>query len=264
MNRRKFIGTLIVLSVARISGFAQSSTASHEDPDGYWTCSMHPQVHMHEPGKCPICGMPLIKTKGAKAKSAAQTETESFEVTPKQQQIIQTSKYKVELKDFVFRLAVSGRAVSSKTIAFQVYESDISSLRTGMEFIGTSSLDPSRSLKGKITFVDRIVDPSSRTVRVTGQLPDNSMDLILESGFHAEITSSTKNQIVVPEDAVLRAGRRDLVYVFSEENKLTPREVKLGAKSMREYQILSGLKEGEVISASPNFLFDSEAKIRGF
>lgn len=90
------------------------------------------------------------------------------------------------------------------------------------------------------------------------------MGLIVESGFHGEISNTIKNQIVVPEDAVLRAGRRDLVYIFTANNKLEAREIQLGAKSMREYQILSGLKEGEVISSGPNFLLDSEAKLRGF
>ena len=85
-----------------------------------------------------------------------------------------------------------------------------------------------------------------------------------ETSFHGQVHNRIKNQIVIPEEAILRAGKRDLVYVFTSDGKLESREVVLGQKGHAEYQILSGLKEGDVISAGANFLIDSEAKIRGF
>lgn len=266
MNRRKFISGFLVISSAWALGFVpqklMASSAPHEDPDGYYTCSMHPQVHQHEPGKCPICGMPLIKVKASaqdlKSKAA------EIEISEPQRRNIKISKFTVEKKDFVIQLPVSGRALSSQEVAFQVYESDLSAIKQGLDFNGTSSMAPERSLKGRIVQIDRLVDPSSRTVRVVGRLSGANSGLIVESGFHGEIVNTIKNQIVVPEEAVLRAGRRDLVYVFTANGKLEAREIQLGAKSMREYQILSGLKEGDIISSGPNFLLDSEAKLRGF
>ncbi len=270
MNHINFLGALAFLFFSSVSSFpslviaaSESTTAPHEDPDGYYTCPMHPQVHMHEKGKCPICGMPVTKVKGSKSAKTQTTETEGFELTNAQLKTIQIAKYQVESKDFVFELAVSGRAISTKEIAFQVYESDLSSLKPGLEFKGTSSFDSEKIISGKLTSIDRSIDPSSRTVRVIGRISDQAISLVLESSFHAEISNTIKNQIVVPEDAVLRAGRRDLVYVFTEQNKIQPKEVILGLKSMREYQVLSGLKSGDVISAGPNFLLDSEAKLRG-
>lgn len=269
MNRRNFMSTFLVIGSSWAIGFTpielraiSETQVEHEDPDGYYTCSMHPQIHQHEPGKCPICGMPLIKVKGT-AKQVT-TKPEEIEISTLQQKNIQISKFKVEKKDFVIHLPVSGRALSSQEIAFQVYESDVSLIKSGYEFTGTSSMAPEKSLKGHIVQVDRLVDPSSRTIRVVGRISGVNMGLIVESGFHGEIINTIKNQIVVPEEAVLRAGRRDLVYVFTSDSKLEARKVQLGAKSMREYQILSGLKEGDVISSGPNFLLDSEAKLRGF
>lgn len=253
MKRRKFMCAVIVTGFA----WAAFSNTPHEDPDGYYTCTMHPQIHVHGPGKCPICGMPLVKVKG----SAKATSGESIEVSEQQRKNIHISKIKVERKDFVIYLPVAGRALSSQDIAFQVYESDLSLIKSGLEFTGTSSMAPAKSLKGRIVQMDRLVDPSSRTVRIVGRVSEAG--LIVESGFYGEIVNTIKNQIVVPEDAVLRAGRRDLVYVFTADEKLELREVQLGAKSMREYQILAGLKEDEVISSGPNFLIDSETKIRG-
>lgn len=270
MNRRKFFGSLTVLFFTGVSSFpslmlaaSDSAIAPHEDPNGYYTCPMHPQVHMHEPGKCPICGMPVTKVKGSKTEKAQTKETGGFEISNSQQMTIQIAKYEVQPKDFVLGLAVSGRAISAKEISFQVYESDLSSLKPGLEFKGTSSFSPEKVVSGKITNIERFIDPSSRTVRVIGRISEKESSLVLESSFHAEISNTFKNQIVIPEDAVLRAGRRDLVYVFTATDKVQAREVILGLKSMREYQILSGLKAGDVISAGPNFLLDSEAKLRG-
>lgn len=268
MNRRKFMSVFLVVSSAWAVGFvsqdlraASETKATHEDPEGYYTCTMHPQVHLHAPGKCPICGMPLVKVNGSAKTSAL---SESIDVSEQQQKNIQISKFKVEKKDFVIYLPVSGRALSSQDIAFQVYESDLSIIKSGLEFRGTSSMAPEKSLKGRVVQIDRLVDPSSRTVRVVGRISEANVGLIVESGFHGEIVNTIKNQIVVAEDAVLRAGRRDLVYVFTANNRLEAREIQLGAKSMHEYQILSGLKESEVISSGPNFLLDSESKLRGF
>lgn len=263
MNRRNFLGTLTLLSITWASGFAQTSGSPHEDPDGYYTCPMHPQVHEHKTGKCPICGMPLVKVKGkAQEKKVESNSSEGIEVTDTQSKYAQISKHKVEKKDLELILPVSGRALSSREVAFQIYESDLSIVKTSSIFTGTSSANPGQKLKGRIVSIDRLVDPSSRTVRVTGLL-DGSSNLLIESGFHGEIRTTLKNQILVPIESILHTGTQDLVYAFSSDGKLLPMPVQLGAKGKTDYQILSGLKEGDLISTGPNFLIDSEAKIRG-
>lgn len=271
MKHRVFLGCLILFPLFSSIGYinlAHSETttttkSAHEDPDGYYTCPMHPQVHEHESGKCPICGMPLVKVKGkAQEKKVEFTSSEGIEITDTQSKYAQVSKHTVEKKELELILPVSGRALSSREIAFQVYESDLANIKVSSEFTGTSSAIPGQVLKGRIVSIDRLVDPSSRTVRVTGLLGSSS-NLLIESGFYGEIRTTLKNQIVVPIEAILHTGTRDLVYAFSSDGKLLSMPVQLGAKGKLEYQILSGLKEGDVISTGPNFLIDSEAKIRG-
>lgn len=229
----------------------------------YYTCPMHPQVHEHKGGPCPICGMPLIKVQ---AKAAGQTEIKksqnSLEVSEQQQKYSNISKFKIVSQDFNWSLSASGRINSPKEVIFQVYEADLAQLKIGTEFTGLASSAPNQMMKGKITSLDRLVDPSSRTVRVTGQLSGGTSIPLMETGFQGELFSVIKNQIVIPEEAVLHAGTRDLVYVFTDENILEPRKVQLGLKAKGQYQILSGLKAGDSISTGPNFLLDSEAKIR--
>lgn len=242
------------------SSTSMTTEAEHTDPNGYWTCSMHPQIHQHEKGKCPICGMPLIHVEGSQKKIKS---AQAIEINETQIQNVQLSKYTVVRKDVNVSIPVSGRMISSKEVSFQVYESDLSIIKIGSEFTGAASTSSEKKLKGRITRIDNLVDPSSRTIRVSGQLQESISSMVVESGFQGEIQVQLKNQIVIPEEALLFTGTKNRVYVFSNATKLEPREVQVGIKANKEYQILSGLNEGDVISASANFLLDSEAKIRG-
>ncbi len=247
------------------SGKVSSLNKNHEDPEGYYTCPMHPQVHEHKPGKCPICGMALVKVSGDDKKLQTEAVKENeMKVSDRQLQLAGISKYTVMRKDLTFVLPVAGRWISSQEIAFQVYESDLKKIRIGSDFMGSSSTSSEEKFVGKIRSIDNLIDPSSRTVRVIGTLRKPAKGVILDRGFFGEIRSTEKSQLAIPEQAVLHTGARDLVYLISEDNKLKPVPVTLGAKAEgEEYQVLSGLTEGDVISSGPNFLIDSEAKIRG-
>lgn len=238
---------------------------NHEDPVGYYTCPMHPQVHEHQSGKCPICGMALVKVSGDNKKPQLEAaDRNEMVVSDRQLQLAGISKYTVIRKDLTFTIPVGGRWLSSQEIAFQVYESDLKKIRIGSDFIGSSGSTGEEKFLGKIRSIDNLIDPSSRTVRVIGALQKPAKGVILDSGFFGEIRSTEKSQLAIPEQAVLHMGTRDFIYLIGADNKLKPVPVTLGEKAEgEEYQILSGLKEGDVISSGPNFLIDSEAKIRG-
>lgn len=233
----------------------------------YWTCSMHPQVHKSEPGRCPICGMPLIHVDHTQKNNPEVTEqvqtNDGVDATVSQIQNSQLNKFIVHKKDIVFTIPVSGRLTSSREISIQIYESDLAYVKVGYEISGTLSSDPAHSLKGTIQHIDNFVEPSSRTVRITAQLSSSANPYLAETSFHGDIQFALKNQIAIPEDAVLFTGKKTLTYVFSSGNKFSARELVLGLKSKNEYQVLQGLKENEVVSANSNFLIDSESKIRG-
>jgi Cu(I)/Ag(I) efflux system membrane fusion protein len=205
--------------------------------------------------------MPLVYVD--KHSKPEEPRTESIQTSEEQLKNAQISKYTVVRQDLEIAISASGRLLSSRQVSFQIYESDLPSVKPGSLFTGVPSVFSGQSFKGKITRVDTLVDPSSRTVRVEGTLDRPLTGVTSESGFQGEISNTLKNQIVVPESAVLHAGARELVYVFSAGNKLEPREVALGQKGQSQYQILSGLQAGEIISSGPNFLIDSEAKLRG-
>jgi Cu(I)/Ag(I) efflux system membrane fusion protein len=69
--------------------------------------------------------------------------------------------------------------------------------------------------------------------------------------------------LVVPEDAVLFTGKRTVVWIKTPDGMYLQRDVTVGIKFNNEYQILSGLKEGEEVAATGGFLLDSESQLKG-
>lgn len=237
------------------------------ESSSYYTCPMHPFIHMDQPGKCPICHMDLVKVeaKAAEARTAQvdASKTRGSVVAPANLlSLVGVSKHKVEMMNLEVKIPVAGRFNSSHSISFQVYEQDLRLLKTGLKFTGKSPAQPEENFEGVITNIDSIVDPTSRTVRVEGLLK-NTKAMPSETTFEGAIEVLLKNRIAIPDEGVLHTGTQDLVYSFSSENVLSAKSVTLGVHTQDYYEVLNGLQEGEIISSGPNFLIDSEARIRG-
>jgi multidrug efflux pump subunit AcrA (membrane-fusion protein) len=244
---------------------AKGKTAAQQlEGMAYWTCPMHPQIHSDRPGECPICHMKLVQVR-AQGSHAVHEERESrgaVSASPDEMQLLGVQKVAVEKMDLTAHVPISGRLLSPLSVAFQVYESDLRYVRSGLPFHGTSSFHPETPIQGTITSVDNIVDPTSRTVRVLGQIKSGPHGLISETTFSGEIDITLKAVTAIPESAVLHTGTQDLAYVVENDGKLAAHEVKLGQKTESYYEVVDGLTPGELISSGPNFLLDSEAKIR--
>jgi hypothetical protein len=69
-------------------------------------------------------------------------------------------------------------------------------------------------------------------------------------------------QLTIPASGVLQSGTRSIVFVDHGGGRLEPREVELGAQAGEEYIVRQGLKEGEKVITSANFLIDSESQLQ--
>ena len=114
---------------------------------------------------------------------------------------------------------------------------------------------------GILRALDSVVDPVTRSIRVRAQLENPVGILKPEMYVNVMLQTNLGAQIAVPEEAVFATGEKNIVFVVKENNVFEPREVGLGAKADRFYQIKSGLQEGEKVVTSGNFLIDSESRL---
>jgi len=144
-----------------------------------------------------------------------------------------------------------------------IYESDIPYVRTGMSAELTLSYWPGKVFKGKITFLSPILDPEARTLKARIEIPNS--DLVLKPNMFADakINYAIGERIAVPESAVMRTGTRDYVFIEGDHELIVPYQIKIGMRSGDGYyEVLSGLKKGERVVISANFLVDSESSLK--
>jgi len=122
---------------------------------------------------------------------------------------------------------------------------------------------PGRTFKGKVSYIYPYLEGETRTNKV--RIEFANPDLLLKPDMFANITvraSRRVDAVVIPAEAVVRTGQRDQVFVQSEPGRFEPRDVKLGLSAEGEVQILDGVKEGEAVVTSSQFLIDSESKLK--
>ncbi len=122
---------------------------------------------------------------------------------------------------------------------------------------------PGKTFKGHVAYIYPYAEAKTRTIKV--RLVFENPELLLKPEMFAEVTIFAKRQVhavVIPDEAVIRSGTRAQVFVVRAPGKFEPRPVVLGLASNGKVAILEGLKEGEEVVTSAQFLIDSESKLR--
>jgi len=145
----------------------------------------------------------------------------------------------------------------------EFYQDELPMLQIGQEVTVTSSSYPGEKFRGQITLIDPFIDNAKRTGRV--RLDIQNPDLKLKPDMYVDLVLDMDmgRSLVVPVSAIIPTGKRNIAFVDKGEDKLEPRVVELGGKFGDVYAVNSGLKEGERVVASANFLIDAESKIQG-
>lgn len=144
----------------------------------------------------------------------------------------------------------------------QIYEYEIASVRPGLAVEITAPAYPGRVFRGKVRTVDPNLSPETRSLRVRIEVPDPGGLLKPEMFVNAAIKADLGVVLALPESALLDSGERKLVFVDLGEGRFEPREVRVGREADGYYELLSGVKEGEVVVTTANFLIDSESKLK--
>jgi multidrug efflux pump subunit AcrA (membrane-fusion protein) len=145
-----------------------------------------------------------------------------------------------------------------------IYEYELPWVTEGQEAVMTLSYEPGKTYRGKVSYIYPYLQAKTRDVVV--RLEFENPDLSLKPDMYADVkivTGGTKEGLIIPSEAVIRSGERNIVFVTRENNKFTPREVTLGLSlENRMVQVLSGLAPDETIVTSAQFMLDSESKLQ--
>lgn len=145
----------------------------------------------------------------------------------------------------------------------EFYENEVALLKKDLPVTIATSAYPGEQFNGKISLVNPFLNGSSRTARVRIDVENPELKLRPEMYANIELKIDMGKGLAVPVPAVLPTGQRDIAFVDKGDGKLEPRFVQLGRKYGDVYQLLAGLKEGERVVTSANFLIDAEAKVQG-
>ncbi len=144
-----------------------------------------------------------------------------------------------------------------------IYENELPWVKKGDTAEMKVTAIPGKVFTGKVTYIYPYLERKTRTNRV--RLEFSNKDLKLKPEMFANVTLLASRQVdavVVPTEAIVRSGTDDQLFVVRAPGKFEPRTVVLGVSSDGETQILSGVKAGEEVVVSSQFLIDSESKLR--
>lgn len=175
---------------------------------------------------------------------------------------------KVELGDYVERgMPIYEISDLSKVwVLFDLYESTLGFIKEGSEVEYSVKSLPGETFKGKITFIDPLLNSQTRVV--TARVEVNNKDGKLKPGMF--VSGTVKNMVgekgseemAIPKSAVLWTGKRSVVYV-KDAAGFTLREITLGAALGDSYIVKSGLEPGEEIVVNGTFTVDAAVQLSG-
>ena len=153
--------------------------------------------------------------------------------------------------------------LSSVWLMTQVYEYELGALRVGQTAEVTISALPGRTYRGRVAFIEPVLDRETRSARVRIALPNPRGELKPGEFADARLEIPAAPALTIPKSAVIDTGSRRVVYVETAPNTFSARDVKTGDASGDRVAVIDGLKEGEHIVAAASFFVDSQAQLSG-
>jgi len=169
--------------------------------------------------------------------------------------------------------AVEGMAVSPGMTLYSIadlsrvwvladlYAAELSGVRRGDAARVSFAFLPGSDFEGRVDFVYPTVNAETRTSRVR-IVVKNASGEIRPGGFAAvAIRGAARSVLAVPRSAVVETGKRSIAFVETSPGRFEPRELSIGERTPDLVEIRSGIREGERVVTSANFLIDSESRI---
>jgi Cu(I)/Ag(I) efflux system membrane fusion protein len=143
-----------------------------------------------------------------------------------------------------------------------IYEYEVPFVHLGQRVSIALSYHPGKKYTGNISYIYPTVDSQTRTVKVRIQIPNPGFVLKPQMFAEAQLHVDYGTKIIVPQEAVLNSGTEQHVFVVHDGGLFEPRKITIGPVVDGNAVILSGLKAGETIVVSGDFLIDSESGLK--
>jgi Cu(I)/Ag(I) efflux system membrane fusion protein len=142
------------------------------------------------------------------------------------------------------------------------YETDLARIQLGMTATLSLQAYPNKTFKGKVIFIDPILDAKTRTAKVRLEFSNPKGELKPEMYGEVTLLAETREGLRVPADAVIDSGTKKVVFVALDEGKFQPREIEVGSVNGDQIEVVAGLVAGDKVVTRANFLIDSESRLR--
>jgi RND family efflux transporter MFP subunit len=156
--------------------------------------------------------------------------------------------------------------LSTVWIEASVYDFELPWISEGQKATAELSYLPGKDYQGRISYIYPYLDEKARTAKI--RLEFSNPGLELKPGMYATVYLQGKtipNALVIPNEAIIRSGERNVVFVSRGEGRFEPREIKIGETGgpNNDYvRVISGLLDGDKIVTSAQFLLDSESRLQ--
>jgi len=143
-----------------------------------------------------------------------------------------------------------------------IYEYELAYIKIGQKAEIESPYFPGEEMEGKVTYIYPYLNETARDVQIRIEVPNPGLKLKAEMYANVFIASELSGErVVIPEEAVIRSGKREIVFIDLGEGKYLPREVVTGVSGEGHViEIKQGLMPNDRIVVSAQFMLDSESK----
>jgi len=144
----------------------------------------------------------------------------------------------------------------------QIFQEDAGRLKPNDSADITVDAYPNRTFRARVEQILPQMDPTTRTLRV--RLNVANPNLLLKPGMfvNVRLRAPIGRQLFVPATAVLQSGSRQVVFLARGNGRFEPQQVELGSRTEDGFAVLKGLKAGDLVATSANFLIDSESQLQ--
>jgi Cu(I)/Ag(I) efflux system membrane fusion protein len=152
--------------------------------------------------------------------------------------------------------------LSAVWVLADAYESELARLHSGMAATFTLAAYPGREFPGRVAFIDPVLDPATRTLKLRVELA-NPEGLLRPAMFGEVMLAAAPREVLrIPTDAIIDAGGEAVAFAALGGGRFAPRRLVLGEADREYTELIEGLAPGERVVTRANFLVDSESRLR--